>query len=124
MNARVKAGVFLALFVVLYGVWVYMTRDGHQKVAEQWMALGPINWVDFGAGAVIMFLTMMTGFVALSLFETRRFKDEIDGGDGSGGSGGGTPKRVRMPMSIKVIDIKSWKPPPGQYHRGTAEAST
>lgn len=123
MSNRVKAGLCLALFVVLQGLYFYLTWDARVELSRKWIALGPINWIDFGAGAFVMFLVLMMAFVWMSLREADRFERDLGGDDGgsSGSSGGG--KRVRLPMSRKVIDINTWEPPKGQYHRGiTASA--
>ena len=123
MSNRVKAGLCLALFVVLYGYWAYLTWDSSQVIAEQWIALGPINWIDFGSGAITMFFVMMIVFIAITLRETNRFENESGDGGNTGGSGGTLTRRVRLPLRRKVVDITTWQPPPdGRFHHAEAPA--
>ncbi len=130
MSTRVKAGLYLALFAVLYFIYVYMTWDARQELAKQWIALGPINWIDFGFGAFFTFMVMMMIFVGISLRESIRFERalEKDGPSGPGGpSSGGAPRRVRLPMSRKVVSIDEFRkiPPANDHlHRGFAESTT
>jgi hypothetical protein len=119
MSNYMKASLCTALALALCVLYVYLTWDSAHVVARQWIALGPIRWIDFASGAFVMFIVMLALFVGITLRETDRFDREFGGGSGPAGGSGGA-KRIRMPLSKKVIDIKTWQPPDGRYHRGVA----
>jgi hypothetical protein len=119
MSNRVKSATALTLFVLMAGFYAYAAWTTAPTLAPQIIAYNkahPLNWVDVGLGALLMFFVMIALFLMLSLGETVRFERSLKGGGGTGGSGG--RKRVRMPMSWKKVDLDKWQPPDGRYHRG------
>lgn len=134
MNTRVKFAVSIFGFILMTTFYGYLSYKAAPELATKIVAYNhahPLNWVDVGLGAVITFITMTMIFVGISLFESIRFEREFEknsrGPGGSGGTSGGGNRKVRIPMSRKIISIDDFrKAPPinDRLHRGFVEVTT
>ncbi len=122
MSHRVKAAFVLLVVVgiiAMIGYQSYKTAPIVAPEIDQFNRTHPFSPIDAALGAVAGVMMTLVLFVGFSLYEARRFEEELGSGGGPDDSGGGAPRSIRMPMSRKVVSMNDFRraPTDGRVHR-------
>ena len=105
-----------------YASWV--NREAFAKNYITWSQNHPFSPLDFYGGFWIGVTATLLIFAWFSVREAKRFEDGLKGGDGGPSNDGGGGRKIRLPMSRKVVAIDDFRKAPtdGRIHMGVVSA--